>query len=138
LFFKSADEAGIDGLVDFEKRESIKTFDPVVGGGAQAESLAGDVVAGKFGLTAVIDAGVAVDVEGGGGGRIVLHPVLAELGGPCFAVAGGTNAATGCGVFSAALALGDWRSGGGAGSGGVVARKVWGGGLAREWFSVVR
>ncbi len=59
LFFEGADEAGIDGLVDFEKWEAVEAVDPIVGGGAEAEALAGDVVAGEFGLAAVIDAGVA-------------------------------------------------------------------------------
>jgi hypothetical protein len=87
LFFKGADEAGIDGLVDFEKWQAIKAVDPVVGGGAEAKSLAGDVMAGQLGEVAVIDAGVAVDVEGGGGGGIDDHPVFAKFGGPCFSVA---------------------------------------------------
>jgi hypothetical protein len=38
---------------------------------------------------AVIGAGVAVDVQGGGGGRIGGHPILAKLCGPAFAVASG-------------------------------------------------
>ena len=37
----------------------------------------------------MIDAGVAVDVVGGGGGGIVVHPVVAELGGPGLGIAGG-------------------------------------------------
>ncbi len=37
----------------------------------------------------MIGAGVAVDVQGGGGGRIGGHPILAKLCGPAFAVASG-------------------------------------------------
>jgi hypothetical protein len=36
LFFRDADQAGIDGLVDFEKGQSVQAVDPVIGGGAQA------------------------------------------------------------------------------------------------------
>lgn len=103
VFFKSGDDlaaqdfdhAGVDGLVDFKNGDAAALVDPVVGGGSKAESLAGDVVFGKLGLAAVVDAHVAVDeVEQAAGAvfeTLGFHPVFGEFGRPVFyfVVAGG-------------------------------------------------
>ena len=78
LLLDDLDQPRVDHLIDDEEGLPVHGVDPVVGGGAQAQPLAGHVVAREPGLAAVVDAHMPVDVEhtsllrGGG------HPALAQ------------------------------------------------------------
>ena len=51
---KGGDEAAVDALVDDEEGASVLVVDPVVGGAAQAEPLAGDILARRYLLGRVL------------------------------------------------------------------------------------
>ena len=78
LLLDDLNQPRVDHLVDDKERLPVHGVDPVVGGGTQAQALAGHVVAWQLGLAAVVDAHMAIDVEhagllGSGG-----HPALAQ------------------------------------------------------------
>jgi hypothetical protein len=82
LFFQHAQQARIDRPMHQEEGLAVGGVDPVVGGSAQTEALARDVVLRQMRGAPMIDSHVAVHVKRPGGFGIGRHPVLAECASP--------------------------------------------------------
>ena len=93
-------QTGVDGLLDHEERQPQCIVNPVVGDPPQAQALAGHVTSGGCRLRTVVDAHVAVHVEGANRLRCRLHPLSAQLCRP----AGGGLAGRQVGQFASQAA----------------------------------